>query len=46
MAKIIDVNKYGIRREIDHQMKKKEKRNGSKKDQSNKGKEKTSPNSS
>ena len=36
MARIIDVNKHGIRREIDHQWKpkKKEKKHGSKKKQS------------
>jgi hypothetical protein len=36
MARIIDVNKHGIRREIDHQWKpkKKEKKYGSKKKQS------------
>lgn len=35
MARIIDVNKHGIRREIDHQWKpkKKEKKHGSKKKQ-------------
>jgi hypothetical protein len=36
MARIIDVNKHGIRREIDHQWKpkKKEKKHGNKKKQS------------
>lgn len=36
MARIIDTNKHGIRREIDHQWKpkKKEKKHGSKKNQS------------
>ena len=34
MAKIVDINKHGIRREIDHQYKpkKREKKHGSKKD--------------
>lgn len=37
MARIIDVNKHGIRREIDHQWKpkKKERKHGSKKDSEN-----------
>lgn len=36
MAKIIDINKHGIRREIDHQWKpkKKERKHGSKKENS------------
>lgn len=36
MAKIIDINKHGIRREIDHQWKpkKKERKHGSKKESS------------
>jgi hypothetical protein len=40
MARIIDVNKHGIRREIDHQWKpkKKEKKYGSKKKQSSNNK--------
>lgn len=38
MAKIIDINKHGIRREIDHQYKK-GKKNGKEKDQSRKGNE-------
>lgn len=39
MAKIIDVNRHGIRREIDHQYKPK-KKGGKKKDRSNHAKEK------
>jgi hypothetical protein len=37
MVRIIDINKHGIRREIDHQWKpkKKEKKNGKSKEKSN-----------